>query len=152
MDREEQQLTSFLYGGNAAWIEEMHARYEENPASVDASWREFFGELREDRAGVLKSAKGPAWKRANWPVAASGEMVSSLDGDWTWLEASLKDKLKGKAAAKGVDLSQEQLQNAARDSVRAIMMIRAYRMRGHLHAKLDPLEIAADKDHEELHP
>ncbi len=152
MDREDQQLTSFLYGGNAAWIEEMQARYEENPASVDASWREFFGELKDDRNSVVKSAKGPAWERTNWPVFPTNEMVSSLDGDWTWLEKQLKDKVKGKAAAKGVELTQDQLQSAARDSVRAIMMIRAYRMRGHLHAKLDPLEIAADKDHEELHP
>jgi 2-oxoglutarate dehydrogenase E1 component len=152
MDREDQQLTSFLFGGNASWIEDLYARYEENPASVDASWREFFGELRDDRSDVLKSAKGPSWKRSNWPIKPGEEMVSVLDGDWAWLDAQLKDKLKGKAAAKGVDLSAEQLQAAARDSVRAIMMIRAYRMRGHLHARLDPLEISADKDHEELHP
>ncbi len=152
MDREDQQLTSFLYGGNAAWIEELQARYEENPASVDASWREFFGTLADDRNAVVKNAKGPDWERTNWPVTPTNEMVSSLDGDWTWLEKQLKDKVKGKAVAKGVELSDDQLKNAARDSVRAIMMIRAYRMRGHLHAKLDPLEISVDKDHEELHP
>ncbi|TBW40005.1 2-oxoglutarate dehydrogenase E1 component [Siculibacillus lacustris] len=152
MDREDQKTTSFLTGINAAYIEDLQARYEENPASVDASWREFFGDLQEDRAGVAKSAKGPAWKRSNWPIVAGGEMVSVLDSDWSWLEKQIKDKLKGKAAVKGVDLTQEQTQAAARDSVRAIMMIRAYRMRGHLHARLDPLEIAAEKDHEELHP
>ena len=32
------------------------------------------------------------------------------------------------------------------------MMIRAYRMRGHLHANLDPLGLEPQKDHEELHP
>ena len=136
MDREDQQLTSFLYGGNAAWIEEMQARYEENPASVDQSWREFFGELKDDRTSVLQSAKGPEWERSNWPVTPTGEMVSALDGDWTWLEKQLKDKVKGKAASKGVEITQDQLQAAARDSVRAIMMIRAYRMRGHLHAQI----------------
>ena len=32
------------------------------------------------------------------------------------------------------------------------MMIRAYRMRGHLHANLDPLNLEPKRDHEELHP
>jgi len=45
------------------------------------------------------SAKGPAWERTHWPVFPTNEMVSSLDGDWTWLEKQLKDKVKGKAAA-----------------------------------------------------
>ncbi len=44
------------------------------------------------------------------------------------------------------------MHRATRDSVRAIMMIRAYRMRGHLHANLDPLGLDPQKDHEELHP
>ncbi len=152
MDREDHQLTSFLFGGNATWIEDLYARWEENPEAVDASWREYFLELRDEKADVLKSAKGPSWKRANWPLKPGEEMVSVLDGDWGWLEKQLTDKVKGKAAAKGVDLTQDQLQTSARDSVRAIMMIRAYRMRGHLHARLDPLDISADKDHEELHP
>jgi 2-oxoglutarate dehydrogenase E1 component len=152
MDLEDQKTTDFLAGIDAAWLEDLHARYHQNPASVDASWRAFFGELDDDRKGVAKSAEGPVWKRSNWPIQPKNEMVSVLDGDWGWLEAQVKDKLKGKAQAKGTEITQEQLQAAARDSVRAIMMIRAYRMRGHLHARLDPLEIAPDLDHEELHP
>src|SRR5690606_31957258 len=54
--------------------------------------------------------------------------------------------------AKGVELSAADVQQATRDSVRAIMLIRAYRMRGHLHAKLDPLGIEQVKDPEELSP
>ena len=42
--------TSFLYGGNAAFIEQLHARYEADPASVDAEWRAFFESLKDDRA------------------------------------------------------------------------------------------------------
>jgi 2-oxoglutarate dehydrogenase E1 component len=95
---------------------------------------------------------GPSWKRANWPVAANGELVSALDGNWSQAEKAVADKLKGKAKAAGSDISAADLQNAARDSVRAIMLIRAYRMRGHLHAKLDPLGIEAVKPHEELDP
>ncbi len=152
MDLEDQKTTDFLAGIDAAYLEDLQARYHQNPASVDASWRAFFGELDDDGKRVAKNAEGPVWKRTNWPLKPKSEMVSVLDGDWSWLETQVKDKIKGKAEAKGAAITQEQLQAAARDSVRAIMMIRAYRMRGHLHARLDPLEIAPDLDHEELHP
>lgn len=147
-------LASVLTGGNAAYIEALQARYERDPSSVDAGWRDFFDDLREDKANVLKNADGATWERADWPRPANGELVSAFDSDWAWLEKQTADKLKAKAAEKGAapGLTQEQLQAAARDSVRAIMMIRAYRMRGHLHAKLDPLELAIERDHEELHP
>jgi len=140
----------FLSGGNAAYIEELHARYEQDPASVDAGWRDFFEEVKDEKQTVLKNARGASWERSDWPRPANGELVSALDSDWGWLEKQAGDKIKAKA--KGAEITQEQLQAAARDSVRAIMMIRAYRMRGHLHADLDPLGLAPEKDHEELHP
>ena len=148
--------TSFLYGANAAYIEDLYARYQENPSSVDAEWQAFFAALKDDGAAVAKSAKGASWKRPNWPIAANGELVSALDGNWGQVEKIVADKIKGKAEvlqAKGAPgLSDADIQRATRDSVRALMMIRAYRMRGHLHAQLDPLEIEPLKDHEELHP
>ena len=55
--------TSFLYGGNAAYVEQLQSRYEANPASVDAEWRAFFEGLKDDRADVIKGASGPSWKR-----------------------------------------------------------------------------------------
>jgi 2-oxoglutarate dehydrogenase E1 component len=97
---------------------------------------------------------GPSWKRQNWPVEAKGELISALDGNWAAVEKAVGDKIKGKAeaAGKGAAISEADVQRAARDSVHALMMIRAYRMRGHLHANLDPLGIEGPKDHEELHP
>ncbi len=93
----------------------------------------------------------PSWQKANWPIAANGEMVSVLDGNWP-AEAAKVEK-KAAAAAQAQGLSDTDVQQAARDSVRAIMMIRAFRMRGHLHAKLDPLGIAAKiEDYNELSP
>ena len=147
------QLTSFLTGGNAAYLEDMQARYEADPNSVDQSWRDFFSGLGDDKANVQSVAKGAAWKRSDWPVPANGELVSALDANWpAKQEKIVADKLKAKAAEKGVGISEAEVQRASRDSVRAIMMIRAYRMRGHLHAQLDPLDLAPEKDHEELHP
>ncbi|MHB8886428.1 MAG: 2-oxoglutarate dehydrogenase E1 component [Methylovirgula sp.] len=145
-------LTSFLYGGNAHYVEQLYESYQQDPTTVDAAWRDFFAGLNDDPATIEKNAQGPAWKQADWPVAAHGELVAALDGDWSSVERTLGDKLKAKAADKGSAISAADLQRATRDSVRAIMMIRAYRMRGHLHANLDPLGLELPKDHEELHP
>jgi 2-oxoglutarate dehydrogenase E1 component len=145
-------LTSFLYGGNAAYVDQLYETFQRDPASVDAEWRDFFSGLNDDSAAIEKNAQGPTWKKENWPIAANGELVSALDGNWTVNEKVLSDKIKAKAAAKGSDVSAEDLLRATRDSVRALMMIRAYRMRGHLHANLDPLGLEPPRDHEELHP
>ena len=53
--------TSFLYGGNADYIESLYARYEDDPSAVDAQWQAFFQGLKDDRASVLTSARGPSW-------------------------------------------------------------------------------------------
>jgi 2-oxoglutarate dehydrogenase E1 component len=147
--------TSFLYGGNAAYVEQLHEAYRADPASVDAEWREFFASLNDDPEAVEHSAQGPAWKAASWPVVANGELVSALDGNWPATEKAITKKLVEKAAegkAPEVAASPDSISRATRDSVRALMMIRAYRTRGHLHAKLDPLGLAPPKDFEELHP
>ncbi|PHP68545.1 2-oxoglutarate dehydrogenase E1 component [Zhengella mangrovi] len=149
------EQTSFLYGGNAAYIDELYARYQENPGSVDEQWRAFFSQLHDDAEDVKKNARGASWKRDNWPIAANGELVSALDGDWGQVEAHMTAKLSDKTERRqvGPGMTAEEVAKAARDSVRAIMMIRAYRMRGHLHANLDPLGIAGLKeDYNELSP
>ncbi|MGF9756259.1 2-oxoglutarate dehydrogenase E1 component [Microvirga sp. 0TCS3.31] len=144
--------TAFLYGANASYIEDLHARYEQDPSSVDAEWQAFFGALKDDKQAVEKAAKGPSWEKANWPIHANGELVSALDGNWAQVEKAVGDKIKAKAQTKGAEISQADVQQATRDSVRAIMLIRAYRVRGHLHAKLDPLEINPRPNDQELHP
>jgi 2-oxoglutarate dehydrogenase E1 component len=131
--------TSFLYGGNAHYIEDMYARFQDDPGSVPAEWHAFFADLKDDPEQIRKSAAGASWKQANWPVQANGELVSALDGNWGAVEKAVSDKLKGKAKQAGQSLDPAVAEQATRDSVRAIMMIRAFRMRGHLHANLDPL-------------
>jgi 2-oxoglutarate dehydrogenase E1 component len=144
--------TSFLYGSNAAYIEDLYARFQSDPASVDAEWREFFRALGDDKASVEKSARGASWKKANWPVHANGELISALDGNWAQVEKAVGQKISAKVSEKGAVQTEAQIHLATRDSVRALMMIRAYRMRGHFHAQLDPLGMEPAKDHEELHP
>ncbi|GAA5104299.1 2-oxoglutarate dehydrogenase E1 component [Bartonella jaculi] len=149
--------TSFLYGGNADYIDQLYAEYEKDPASVDSQWRAFFETLQDNKEDVLKNAKGATWQREHWPLKANGELVSALDGDWPVLEKHLGDKIKEKittqAAQEGKVSSEQDIIQATRDSVHALMMIRAFRARGHLRARLDPLQLAEKlEDYKELSP
>jgi 2-oxoglutarate dehydrogenase E1 component len=118
--------TSFLQGANATYLAELHARYEEDPASVDPDWRAFFANLEDDKESVLAEARGPSWapepERALLPARPQG-----VSGE--------RDALA-----------------AARDTLAARMLIRNYRTRGHLAAKLDPLELVERVEHPELKP
>ncbi|MGC4024350.1 MAG: 2-oxoglutarate dehydrogenase E1 component [Mesorhizobium sp.] len=146
-------ITSFLYGGNADYIEALHAAYEDDPEAVNVEWREFFDSLKDNPADVKKSAAGASWAKPSWPLQANGELVSALDGNWGLVEKHIEKKVREKSVANGAAASEQDVLQATRDSVRAIMMIRAYRMRGHLHAKLDPLGIAQPiEDYNELSP
>jgi 2-oxoglutarate dehydrogenase E1 component len=145
-------LSSFLQGTNATYIDDLYARYEQDPNSVDAEWREFFKSLKDAPADVQKNAEGPSWGRDNWPLTPRDDLTSALDGNWAQVEKAVGTKLAAKAQAKGAELSTADINQATRDSVRALMLIRAYRIRGHFFAKLDPLGIEAPRDREELDP
>ena len=142
-------LTSFLDGGNAAYAEQLYENYRRDPNSVDPQWQSFFAELKDDPALIEKSVQGPAWKAEIAPPARD-DTLSALDGHWDAAESALGAKLR--TVHKDAGHSDAELRQATRDSVRAIMMIRAYRMRGHLEADLDPLGLQARSDNEALHP
>src|SRR3982074_1238927 len=145
-------LSSFLQGTNAPYIDEVYARYERDPASVDAEWQEFFKSLKDRPAADRKNAEGPSWARDHGPLAPRDELTSALDGNWAEVEKAVGTKIAAKAQAKGSEVTAADIHQATRDSVRALMLIRAYRMRGHFHAKLDPLGIEPERDREELDP
>ncbi len=140
--------TAFLYGGNATWIEQMQATHARDPSSVPASWQDFFRQLGDEAGAAQKNADGASWKRASWPKPRNGEEVAAFDGNWPVAEAQLEARIKeARPAASEADVAQ-----AVKDSVRAIMMIRAYRVRGHLAADLDPLGLDDKGPQPELDP
>jgi 2-oxoglutarate dehydrogenase E1 component len=145
-------LTSFLYGGNAPYIEDLYARYEADPKAVDTEWQSFFQSLKDNSRDVAENARGPSWRRADWPRAERNELTAALDSDWGEVGKALGTKVKAQAQAKGVELATADVERAARDSVRALMLIRAYRARGHFHANLDPLGLQPLGNEAELDP
>jgi len=104
---------SFLSGANAGFIADLYARFLDDPGSVDESWRRFFDEIGEDGSTALAESRAPVWERA--PARPNGNGATAAAPD---------------AAA---------LHQATSDSIRALQLIRAYRVRGHLEADLDPL-------------
>jgi 2-oxoglutarate dehydrogenase E1 component len=140
--------TSFLYGANALYVEQMHARFLDDPTSVDPSWRQFF-----EQTGDRAAAHPPSWNRPGVAEPKADELTAMLDGNWAALEPKIAKKIEARVKEKGGDApTQAVIEKAARDSVKALMMIRAYRTRGHLSAQLDPLGIEKPQVLEELDP
>ena len=120
--------TAFLFGGNSTFIEALYARYLRDPISVDESWRAFFADLGDDIEAVRAEARGASW---------APRRAEETDG-----------RSRQAAPFEGGDGSLE----AVQASLAALMMIRAYRVRGHLDADLDPLKLEPSRDHPELDP
>ena len=146
--------SSFMQGHNAEYLEQLYAQYANDPNAVDAAWAEFFRQMGDAELDVKAEAAGPSWARADWPPAPNDDLTAALTGEWP-APAEAKGagkKIKKQAAAKGVEVTDDQVQRAVLDSIRALMLIRAYRIRGHLAANLDPLGMREDAQHPELDP
>ncbi len=124
-------LATFLTGSNAVFIEELFQSYLKDPTSVDASWRSAFAEFSQATASTLDQTR-------------SANSFSPFE------DTSLNAMNEG--VSQPDSLTVEKIPQTTIDSIRALMLIRAYRVRGHLLAKLDPLELDKPKTHPELDP
>ncbi len=150
------RASAFLDGANADYIDQLQARYAADPASVDAAWAELFRSLGDSELDAKRAASGPSWARADWPPSPADDLTAAMTGEWPAAPAkegkAAAQKIAAKAEEKGVSLTDAQLQRAVLDSVRALMLIRAYRIRGHLIADVDPLQMRDQTPHPELDP
>ncbi|MEO1793309.1 MAG: 2-oxoglutarate dehydrogenase E1 component [Pseudomonadota bacterium] len=153
--------TSFLQGTNAAYIEQMQAQYEANPGSVSDEWRLFFQSLQTESGGSNGNggysndhSDGPSWGRPidSLQSDANRDVVAALTGDYAGLERHISTEIQSRAHSNGFELSMAASLRATQDSIRALMLIRAYRAIGHLAADLDPLKLADRVVHNELRP
>ncbi len=143
-------------GMEPEYVESLYLRWLKNPQSVDPEWQALFAAIEDDEQAVAADVSGPSWARADWPPLPTDDLTAALDYDFARLEEELAHRLKGKqppADASGEALCPpEELKARAKDSVRALMLIRAYRVRGHLIADLDPLRLQGLQPHPELRP
>ena len=140
------EQTSFLFGANAPFIEELYARYLEDPGKVDADWQIFFAALADDKVAVLAENRGASWAPNGVRVIGAAE----IDAPRT--PANRNAKGGNGAAAALAGKSDLEIRAAAYDTSRAFLLIRSYRIRGHLEADLDPLHLSQNVLHRELDP
>ena len=135
----------FLYTGNQIYIAEMYERFLDDPSSVDPSWQAFFSGLADEARDLMQEKKGASWAPSDAHIAGR-DNLALLSGQTSGEEAA---EAAPQAAAR---MGAGGVREATLDSIRALMLIRSYRVRGHLLAKLDPLELEERQDNPELNP
>lgn len=133
----EPDRASFLTGVNSAFLEQQYARFVENPETLDENWHGFFADLGDDAAAALGAVRGASW------APEGGPFVTSVPPE---------EPIEAVAPAPAPVADADTLRAATLDSLRALMLIRSYRVRGHLNANLDPLGIEGRDPHPELDP
>jgi len=148
--------TGFLAGSNTDYVERMLQNYSANPESVDESWQKYFAALDDTVARERNGSSGPSWMRTDWPDRGRNDLTAAFDGqapDETLQEAvEIGSRIQQAATSGGVTMAPDQISQAVVDSIRALMLIRAYRIRGHHIANLDPLGLHRHEAHSGLNP
>ena len=125
----------FLSGSNAVFIAELQQRWRGNPDSVAPEWASWFRDLENLEASPPASETGarpgPSWGVDPGRVIGAAQPLEHIEIP---------------------QVSGDEVRAATLDSIRAIMLIRAYRIRGHLMANLDPLNLQKPPPHPELDP
>ena len=129
--------TSFLSSNSSEFIEQLYKDYAEDPSSVPSEWSEFFSGLKDQKDKILKTIDGPSWSpnRTKKIIPSNGNIIS--------------DKVSKPEENTN---TLQSLSSSAKESVRANMLVRAYRIRGHLISELDPLGLLKRNEHPELKP
>ena len=126
----ELKKTDFLSKSNSTFIDEMYMRFVNNDPSLPNSWRSYFNEIGDELETIVDEINGPSWS----PAKKFSVNQSKVQNN----ENNFKD-------------DQDSIKSNA-NSIKAVAMIRSYRQRGHLIAKLDPLGLLKSEYLDELHP
>ncbi len=147
-----QNLEAILTGTNAEYIAHLYSQYLIDPLKVDASWKSIFSALNDNEVEILKELNGASWTPEENRRAKNA--FSSFEKHTHVHQGASADivEAQGQPHTQSFTADPESIKQAANDSVRALMLIRAYRARGHLIADLDPLELKEKEYHPELDP
>ncbi len=134
-------LATAFNGGNLAYLADLYAKWVASPASVDASFSDLFESLGDDAKAVLTDSAGASWAPRRFDV-----------GEPEPAKPAAAKGAKPVTATAASPAAAIDIRAATKDSLRALMMVRTYRVRGHLEAQLDPLGLQQPKRHSELDP
>ena len=141
MGYEGQDFSDIAGGVSPAFVDTLYARFKADPDGVEPGWRAFF-------EGLEGSVSGPSWGNPAWPPKDTDALTAALDP--TQMEPAPTPARAGKPAPAAPTIDSEVIRKAADASIRAMMLIRTYRVRGHLAANLDPLGLAKREMPEDL--
>lgn len=142
------QTTSFLSKSNSSYIEQMYEKFCHDPNQLPDSWKQYFDALGEEKELINKETNGASWA----PKKIKSNVDIDLDSYEKFIPSNLSYSIEEKIKKEKPQSSPIELEQSTKDSVRAIMMIRAYRIRGHLQADLDPLGLIKKENCPELLP
>ena len=131
--------TSFLHGSNATYIEQMYEKYQTDPSQIPEDWKIFFSGLSKNlnEQNILRAS----WSNNDFPTEE--DLAININSSW--------EKKPYKANENtSTNISSDELKEQIYDSIRAIRLIRAFRVNGHLASKLDPLNLKEIKNYPEL--
>ena len=136
---------TFLSGTNAEYIAHLYSVYLRDKGQVDASWRSFFDGLDDREVSLLRELHGASWT----------PQENRKDGNsFGYTPVSMADEPETAPVVTNGNghAAPDDVRKATNDSISALMLIRAYRARGHLVADLDPLHLKDKPEHPELDP
>ena len=127
----ELEKTDFLTKSNSAFIEQMYLQYVNKDSNLPESWKNYFDEIGDEVDIIIKELNGPSWRPKKIKISVKDVQVKS-------------DKV--------IETNDLEIIKSNANSIKAVAMIRSYRQRGHLIAKLDPLGMMKSEYLDELHP
>jgi len=133
--------TSFLNKSNSAFIEQMYLNFINKDSALPESWKTYFEGIGEEIDIIVKEINGPSWSPKKNKINID-EIQKIIEKN----EINLSSKeIIG-------EINQKDLLKSNSESMKAVAIIRSYRLRGHLIAKLDPLGLLESEYLDELHP
>ena len=123
--------TGFLSKSNSAFIEQMYLQYINRDPSLPDSWKDYFDEIGDEVDIIVKEINGPSWSPKKDKIS-----IQNLN----------------KTFEENVQINELEIIKSNANSIKAVSLIRSYRQRGHLIAKLDPLGMMKSEYLDELHP
>jgi len=134
------EKTSFLSKSNNAFIEQMYLKFINKDADLPESWQHYFVSIDDDLSTITKEINGPSWSlKKNFDIDVIKKKIEDTD------QKTPKEN-------QNITIESKDLIKSNLNSIRAVALIRAYRQRGHLLAKLDPLKMMKTEYLDELHP
>ena len=125
------EKTGFLNKSNSAFIEQMYLQYINQDPNLPSSWRNYFEEIGEEIDTIVNEINGPSWSPKKNKISIKNVQELSKENS---------------------QINELEVVKSNANSIKAVAMIRSYRQRGHLIAKLDPLGMMKSEYLDELHP